>query len=129
MSKFLINTSNLRVGGGLQVAESICSQLNRFCNHKFYVVLSEKLKYLKNKLSLYDNVEVIEYTQKLTLYHIITGGDKVLDGIVSKQNIDATLTIFGPSRWSPKCFHLCGFAMSHIAVINILYKLKNRIYR
>ena len=36
----LINCSNLKNGGGLQVADSICGQLHRFPQHQFVVVLS-----------------------------------------------------------------------------------------
>ena len=42
---FLINCSNLKAGGGLQVADSICSQLDRFSQHHFLVVLSPCLKF------------------------------------------------------------------------------------
>lgn len=116
MSKFLINTSNLKTGGGLQVAESICRLLYKYSQHIFYVVLSDKLYYLSSELSLYNNIKVIKYTQSLSIFHVLTGKDRVLDNIVSEQNIDAAFTIFGPSRWRPKCFHLCGFAMAHIAL-------------
>ena len=40
MSTFLINASNLKAGGGLQVAQSICQQLSRFSKHNFVVVIS-----------------------------------------------------------------------------------------
>lgn len=36
----LINASNLKKGGGLQVADSICKSLKQFPQHIFIVVLS-----------------------------------------------------------------------------------------
>lgn len=36
----LINASNLKKGGGLQVADSICILLNEYKQHQFVVVLS-----------------------------------------------------------------------------------------
>jgi len=41
---FLINASNLKAGGGLQVADSICEELYKFTLHRFVCVLSSALK-------------------------------------------------------------------------------------
>ena len=35
---FLINSSNLKKGGGLQVADSVCCLLERFPEHYFIVI-------------------------------------------------------------------------------------------
>ena len=44
MAIYLINASNLKSGGGLQMADSVCGQLDRFCReHRFVVVLSSFL--------------------------------------------------------------------------------------
>lgn len=40
----LINASNACVGGGVQVADSICRELYKFPTHQFTVVLSDYLK-------------------------------------------------------------------------------------
>lgn len=114
--KILINTSNLKAGGGLQVADSICRYLEKIPQHKFIVVLSNKLLYLENILDKFDNTKCFNYSQKIGLKNVVSGRDNFLDELVEKQNIEAVLTIFGPSRWRPKCFHLCGFAMPHIAL-------------
>ena len=114
--KILVNASNLKVGGGLQVAESLCGLLPNFDKHIFYIVLSDRLKHIRLCMSEYGNINIVEYTQHLSLYNIVTGQDKILDDLISKHKIDAVLTVFGPSRWKPKCFHLCGFAMPHIVL-------------
>lgn len=112
----IINASNLRKGGGLQVSDSICRELYKFSNIHFIVVLPLQLKDCKNSISNYPNISVYEYNMPLTFGHIATGRDRFLDTLVKKYDVEAVLTIFGPSRWRPKCLHLCGFAMPHIVL-------------
>ena len=40
----LINASNLKAGGALQVADSLCGLLGEFPEHEFVVVLSRALR-------------------------------------------------------------------------------------
>ena len=96
---YLINCSNLKAGGGLQVADSICTQLDRFTQHHFYVVLSSYLNFTKDKIRNYPQVEVYSYDIPNSFASIIRGRDEFLDKLVDKYNIDAVLTVFGPSRW------------------------------
>ena len=131
----LINTSNLRTGGGLQVAESICSLLPKYTDHHYVIALTDKLQHLNRVLSKYPNIKVLQYSQPLTIGRVLTGRDTYLDEIVSSMKINAVLTIFGPSRWRPKCFHLCGFAMPHIVfpespywkLLSLSSRLKSKI--
>lgn len=117
----LINASNLKLGGGLQVADSICNQLYRFRAHKFTVALSSFLDSTANRIDGVENVEVIRYDIKNSLSTLIRGRDKFLDSLVEKKHIDCVLTIFGPSRWNPKVPHLSGFAMSHLVLSDSPY--------
>ena len=112
----LINCSNLKVGGGLQVADSICTQLDCFEQHHFYVVLSSYLDFTKDKIRYYPHVEVYSYDIPNSFATIIRGRDEFLDKLVDKYKIDAVLTVFGPSRWCPKVPHLSGFAMPHLVI-------------
>ena len=112
----LINCSNLKVSGGLQVADSVCGQLSRFSAHNFFVVLSKYLDNTKERIQNIANVEVFTYDIPNSFYSIIMGRDKFLDGLVEEKRIDAVLTIFGPSRWCPRVKHLCGFAMPALVI-------------
>ena len=112
--RFLINCSNLKQGGGLQVADSVCSQLVNFPQHKFVVVLSTYMDDTKNRLCGVSKIEIITYTIPNSIKTIIFGRDSYLDSIVLDRKIDAVLTIFGPSRWSPIVPHLCGFARAQL---------------
>lgn len=126
---FLINCSNLKAGGGLQVADSICCQLNRFPQHGFVVVLSRQLERTKKKILGYPNVKVYTYDIRNNFQTIVRGRDTFLDGLVGEQQVDAVLTVFGPSRWIPRCKHLCGFARAQLLlrVKGYRVKIKDRL--
>lgn len=116
MKSFLINASNLKAGGGLQVADSICGQLNRFSQHFFIVVLSSFLNITWERIIDYKNVVVYNYDIPNSFRTIVLGRDQYLDQLVEKYNIDAVLTIFGPSRWKPRVPHLSGFALPQLVI-------------
>uniref|UniRef100_UPI0040265139 glycosyltransferase n=1 Tax=Candidatus Cryptobacteroides bacterium TaxID=3085639 RepID=UPI0040265139 len=106
----LINCSNLKAGGGLQVADSICRELNRFKQHHFVVILSSFFRETASAIAEYNNVEVKQYNVKNSVQTVVFGRDAFLDNEVKVRSIDVVLTVFGPSRWEPRCPHLCGFA-------------------
>lgn len=114
--KILINASNLNSGGGLQVANSICRSLLQFKEHCFIVVLSDSLLSTKEDIKDFTNVEVKVYNIKNSLNTLFFGRDVFLDNLVEENNIDIVLTIFGPSRWNPRCLHLSGFALSFLVI-------------
>lgn len=112
----LINASNLKVGGGLQVADSVCRELNKFQQHHFLVVYNNALSNCAANVVRYDNVETLEYEMPISLKTILTGSSVFLDKLVIKYKIDVVLTIFGPSMWRPRVPHLSGFAQGHIVL-------------
>ena len=115
----LINASTLKNGGGLQVADSICTCLNQYPQHQFIVVLSNHLKHTADKISKYPNViYTLLFNLDKTTRVLLTGRVKHLDEIIENYNIKAVLTIFGPSYWKPKVFHICGFARAHCVLQN-----------
>ena len=118
MNTFLINCSNLKNGGGLQVAQSVCSQLKKYQQHHFIVVLSSYITGVETTESA--NSEFFRYDIKNNLSTLLLGRDKFLDGLVTFRHVDAVLTIFGPSRWRPRCKHLCGFARAQLLLKNPL---------
>ncbi len=116
---FLINASNLRQGGGVQVAQSVCSQLKRFREHRFVIVLSELID--DTKIEFGDNAVVLKHVIKHDLKTIFTGRDSYLDKLVEVNHVDAVLSIFGPSIWRPKVPHLCGFARAQLVLTDSPY--------
>lgn len=122
----LINTSNLIVGGALQVADSICSLLYQYPWHSFIVVLSSVLDETKKKIERFDNVSVFTYDICKTKRLYFSGRDFFLDKLVKENNVDIVLTVFGPSYWIPRCKHLCGFARGHMLITDSPYFNLNR---
>lgn len=116
---FLINASNLKAGGGLQVAQSIVDQLPRFSEHRFIVVLST---FINDKdITRGENMVVYKYNIPHSVKTILFGRDPFLDGLVLNNPVDAVLTVFGPSLWIPKCKHLCGFARAQLVLTGSPY--------
>jgi glycosyltransferase involved in cell wall biosynthesis len=112
MATFLINASNIKQGGGVQVTQSICSHLSKFEEHHFVVVLSNGID--ATDKSLGENVEVFRYDIKHSLKTVLLGCDSYLDSLTLEKHIDAVLTVFGPSLWVPRVPHLCGFARAQL---------------
>lgn len=113
---FLINCSNLKAGGGLQVADSICGQLNRYGEFRFVVVLSSFLDNTKERIRDYKNVNLYSYDIPNTFRSIIMGRDSFLNGLIEEHEVEAVLTVFGPSRWKPSVPHLSGFALAQLVI-------------
>ena len=110
----MINASNLKVGGGLQVADSVCRELYKYPQHRFTVVYDKALTDCAKAIEQYDNVETVEFSTPINTWTVLVGRCKFLDKLVAEKGVDAVLTIFGPSRWQPKVPHLSGFAYSHL---------------
>lgn len=121
MMTFLINCSNLKNGGGLQVANSICLQLGKFQQYQFVVVLSTYISTLE--IPNGNNCVVYRYNIKDNATTLMLGRDKFLDGLVMEHGVDAVLSVFGPSRWRPRVPHLCGFARAQLLLKNPLVKV------
>ena len=116
MSTFLINASNLKQGGGIQVADSICCYLCAYKQHQFIVVLSTFLNTTKKRIEEYENVVAVTYDIPSNFKTVVLGRDEYLDQLVKKHNVNAVLTVFGPSRWKPKVAHLSGFALPQMVI-------------
>ena len=106
----LINCSNLKVGGGLQVAHSFLYEIKSNAEHQFVVVLSDFLKYQINQSEFPDNFKFFHYSIKPSAYKAIFGNDKFLTDIEDKYNPEVVFSVFGPTYWQPKAKHICGFA-------------------
>lgn len=112
----LINASNLKAGGGLQVADSVCRELNNFPQHQFVVVLSSFFNDTVTVIKGFPNVTTCIHDVKNDLATLLTGRDKFLDDLVKEKKINSVLTIFGPSIWIPRVPHLCGFARAQMVI-------------
>lgn len=114
--RILINASNLGPGGASQVADSICRSLSEQVDDEFIVVLPHTLKSTAEAIKDYKNVKVCLYSFKNTYRSLLFSRDTFLDEIVKNDKIDVVFSIFAPTWWSPRCAHLCGFALAHLVM-------------
>ncbi len=134
--RIMVNCSAVHTGGSLQVAASVCELLERYGEHWFVVVLSSELAYLQGRLQGYGNVETVVYDVPKGVLAVLSGRNRVLDGLVSERSVDVVLTVFGPSKWRPKVPHLCGFARAHMLFMDsvcfrrlpVLKRMKERLF-
>lgn len=114
----LVNCSGRLAGGGLQVADSVCTSLYKFPRHRFVVVLSHYMSRTKERMQNFvpDNVKLVDYYLQHSFKVIATGRNSFLDSLVEREKIDCVLSIFGPILWVPKCAHVCGFARAHLVL-------------
>lgn len=127
--RVLVNASNIKAGGGVQVSDSIIRQLNQYKTHFFVVVLPPQLDYLLEVLNGYGNCCPILYSLPQSLFGIFIGKNNYLDEIVHKEKIDVVYTIFGPSLWRPKVKHLCGFARPQLIYRDSPFFMKMSIFQ
>ena len=88
----LINCSNLKKGGGLQVADSVCTCLNAIPQHNFFLVLSSCMDDTADRVSEYKNVTVVRHDIRNSWYTLFWGRDKAMDNLVTRHNIGGVLT-------------------------------------
>lgn len=118
----LVNASILKVGGSVQVGDSIIRELPRFSQHKFIIVYANpSLKDAVNYAATFPNCKVVSYAIPKFYIGTLTGYNCYLDRLVKNEKIESVLTIFGPSRWRPRVFHLCGFARPHLVITDSPY--------
>jgi glycosyltransferase involved in cell wall biosynthesis len=108
----LINCSNLKVGGGLQVAHSFISSLYHFEQHKFIVVASTIL-YDQIAGHISPNNLLFKYDLNTGFFQSLNSNDAFLDNLVIHHEIKTVFTVFGPSYWRPKATHITGYAKPH----------------
>jgi glycosyltransferase involved in cell wall biosynthesis len=109
--KIIVNTTNLKQGGGLQVAASILSELRNFPDNEYHVFLSPQISNEIAKDAFPGNFSFHQFDSNPTssLKNILSFGKK-LSAIENGIRPDMVLTVFGPALWKPKAPHLVGFA-------------------
>ena len=108
--RVLINCSNLKVGGGLQVAHSFLNEISNNYEHVFHVVLSETLNEQIDQSIFLSNFSFQVYSIQPTIIKALLGNDAELIKIEKGFNPDRVFSVFGPTYWKPKAKHICGFA-------------------
>lgn len=113
MSNILINCSNLKFGGGIQVAHSFLNEIKNIDKDMYIVICSNALYEQLNIDEFNFRFRFIKYDIKSNPINAISGRNKFLSSIVYKFSVNKVFTVFGPSYWKPSVFHVCGFAKPH----------------
>ncbi|WP_170234465.1 glycosyltransferase [Bizionia saleffrena] len=108
--KLLINTSNIVIGGGLQVSLSIIETLKKHPDNEYNIFVSPQVNRQLNtddypanfKFFLIENSPANLRKRRKTL--------KILFELERTILPDLVFTVFGPSYWNPKSLHITGFA-------------------
>lgn len=109
--KILINTSNLYVGGGLQVALSFIDELKQMeQKHEYHVFLSQAVDRQIDRSGFPANFHFYLIEKSPASLKTRKKIVNQLDKLESEIKPDIVFTIFGPSYWKPKTKHLTGFA-------------------
>ena len=111
--KIMINTSNLKTGGALQVAYSFLAEQKRNREDIFHVVLSNELAEQVDINVFPTNFKFYRYSIKPGLITALWGKDNFLSQLEQKIHSNCVFTVFGPSYWIPNSPHLIGYAIAH----------------
>lgn len=109
--KIIINTSNLYVGGGVQVALSFINELKQLITkHEYHIFLSQAIA---------KQIDQKAYSNNFHFYLIERSPSSLktrkkivakLDALEYEIKPDIVFSVFGPSYWKTKAKHLLGIA-------------------
>lgn len=109
----LINCSNLKIGGGLQVAHSFILSIKKFNTHNFTIVLSSALEKQIVKEEFPKNINFVTYNISAKAINSFIGKNNFLNELVIKSETEVVFSVFGPTYWKPKVKHIVGYAKPH----------------
>lgn len=112
--RILINASNIKSGGGIQVALDVLIQFTQKFKGKIILVTSTELhnQILQSSKEI-KTIVTIKQEDKSSIISKWRGKNKILDQIVNEYNIRLVFSIFGPIYWRPRVVHLVGYAKPH----------------
>ena len=119
--KFLINASNLIIGGGIQVGNAFIRELCVHPEHEYFIVCSEQVARSLGDLKSFPDfiqLKVVPHQRLIDKLLRIIRINPFLDRCVKEFSADAVFTIFGPSYWKPRVPHLCGYAKPQYIYLN-----------
>lgn len=107
--KIIINTTNLKGGGALQVAISFVYECIHFIENDYYIFLSPSMAKEIDTDKFPKNMKF--YTFKNPSRFILF--DKTIQSLKDTESQikpDCVFSVFGPTYWQPKSKHVMGFA-------------------
>ncbi len=108
----IINVSNLRVGGGMQVAHSFINECIALTQWEYHVFLSREMEAIIIKEQFPSNFVFYSIKNRTAT---LRGRRKLpdeLNALEKKINPAVVFSVFGPTYWKPASKHIAGFANS-----------------
>ncbi|MEA2018500.1 MAG: glycosyltransferase [Campylobacterota bacterium] len=107
--KIIINTTNLKGGGAVQVAVSFIYEAIKFTSNEYHVFLSPvMIKEIKKEL-FPDNFIFYNF-ENPSRFILFDKTISLLNKVESEIKPDCVFSVFGPTYWKPKSKHVVGFA-------------------
>lgn len=107
----LIDCTNLKVGGGIQVATSFINDLNKIeLKDDFFVVLSHQMKSSFGNIDFKKNIRVIVLNNDIKSKREVS---QFLKHIEVQYEIDKVFCVFGPSYYKSHVPKVVGYAIPH----------------
>ncbi len=105
----IVNTTNLKKGGGLQVAISFIYECRNFTQHEYHVFLSPQMNALIDQSLFCKNFSFYNFDNP-SRFILFDKTIKMLNETEQKIAPDCVFSVFGPTYWKPKSKHVMGFA-------------------
>lgn len=122
--RIIVNCSNLRIGGGIQVALSFIQEFIGFPENEYHVFLSPQISSQIDKKKYPYNFNFYHFEHSISSFRYAYGVIMQLKKIENIIKPDCVFTVFGPSYWTPKSKHLMGYAMPHYVYPEYLKKVR-----
>lgn len=112
--RIIVNTSNMVIGGGVQVALSFLEELKRIGRDRYFVFLSAPVA---------SQLELASFPDRFAFYHFPVSPARLpshrrvvrrLAALEREIGPDVVFTVFGPSYWRPRSPHVMGFALGWV---------------
>jgi glycosyltransferase involved in cell wall biosynthesis len=111
LMKIILNATNLKQGGALQITRSILEHYQQISENEYHVFLSPQLSRMINTSGFPENFQFYLFDANPTdsIYLSLTFFTR-FSKLEQEIKPDFVLTVFGPALWKPKSPHLMGFA-------------------
>jgi len=106
----MINASNIRKSGALQVTLSFLEEVKKITRHNYLIAVSEEVERQIDINSFPSNCTVLPLSTGTPLSRGFMGQIKRLGQVERNFGADCVFSVFAPTYWTPTAQHLVGFA-------------------
>src|SRR5690606_18024313 len=108
--KILINASNIKLGGVLQITISFLNEIAQNKDFDFVLIVNNIVKKEIDEIAFGENYEIHTLDFRHPFQKGYTSYINSLNEILERSQSQIAFSIFGPAYWLPKVTHVVGFA-------------------